>query len=114
MTLTIEPEPIPLTINAEGVVRVSGTRIPIDRIVWAFNHGETPEEIVRGFDTLHLADVYSVIGYYLRHRSAVDAHIEEQERIAASWRRKIEADPRHQAFHQRFLEMLKDAAIPPA
>jgi hypothetical protein len=34
--------------------------------------------MVEQFPTLDLADVYAVIGYYLRHRADVDAYVERR------------------------------------
>ena len=40
----------------------------------------TPEDMVRAYDTLLLADVHAVIAYYLRHRDAVRAYLKRRER----------------------------------
>ena len=37
----------------------------------AFNRGATPEEIVIAYPAVSLADIYSVIAYYLRHQQDV-------------------------------------------
>ena len=64
MPFSIEPESIPLEIDANGVIRVGGTRITLDTIVAAFGQGATAEEITHQYPSLHLADVYAVIAYY--------------------------------------------------
>jgi hypothetical protein len=46
MLLSIKAEPIPLEVNADGVVRVDGSRVTLYAVVDAFNQGATPEEIV--------------------------------------------------------------------
>ena len=56
----------------------------------AFQRGETPEEIVRAFDTLNLADTYAAVAYYLRHREEVEAFLAEYDRAAEEIRKKIE------------------------
>jgi uncharacterized protein (DUF433 family) len=38
-------ETIPMVTGADGVIRVSGTRVTLDSILLAFNDGATPEEI---------------------------------------------------------------------
>lgn len=48
MKLLITPEPIPLEVNADGLVRVGGTRVTVDIVVAAFNQGATPVEIAIG------------------------------------------------------------------
>jgi uncharacterized protein (DUF433 family) len=85
---TLDPvSPPPEVREAGRTLRLTGTRIPLERVVYAFNNGRSPEQIVSSFPTLALADVYSLIGYYLRHRDAVAAYAAErraeEERIRA-------------------------------
>jgi uncharacterized protein (DUF433 family) len=89
--MTIEPRPVPLTRTAEGVLRVTGTRIPLERIIECYKEGETPETIVDAFDSLRLADVYAIISYYLDHKEEVEEYIRKQEEEAEAIRRMIEA-----------------------
>ena len=56
---------VPLSTDEAGVLRVAGTRVSLDSVIYAFSEGATPEEIVQAFPTLDLAAIYSVIGYYL-------------------------------------------------
>ncbi len=103
MTLDIEAMPVPLRVDAYGVVRVGATRVPIDTVVYAFNDGATPEEIVLRFDTLHLADVYAVISYYLRHQADVDAYLRQREQEANQLQRENEARFDHKGIRERLL-----------
>ena len=80
-----------LAADAEGVLRVGGTRVPLDTVVEAFRDGATPEEIVLRYPSLVLADVYSVIGYFLHHRAEVDSYLAEQRRQAEAVRAENEA-----------------------
>ncbi len=89
--LQIEPLPMPLRVDADGVVRVEGTRVTLDTVVEAFQEGMTAEEIILSFPSLGLANVYLAIGYYLHRREAVDAYLMEQDRRRAEVRRQIEA-----------------------
>jgi uncharacterized protein (DUF433 family) len=73
MTIDLRAEPVPLAVDADGVVRVAGTRVTLDSLVAAFHEGFGADEIAQQYPSLTLADVYSVIGYYLRHRSTIDA-----------------------------------------
>ena len=82
MTLTIAPLPMPLSTDAEGVVRVGRTRIPLDTVIFAFQEGATAEEIAQRYPSLDLADIYAVIGYYLRQRSEVDAYLYQRQQQA--------------------------------
>ena len=90
MTLSLANEPIPLETDADGVVRVGGTRVTLDTIVAAFNEGGTAEEIVYQYPSLHLADVYAVIGYSLRRRSEVEAYLRQRQQQANSTRKQNE------------------------
>ncbi len=91
MPLVIGAEPIPLIIDRDGVVRVGGTRVTLDTVVAAFHDGATAEEIVQQYPSLHLADVYAVIGYYLRHQREIEAYLQERQQYAETVRRENEA-----------------------
>jgi uncharacterized protein (DUF433 family) len=91
VNLTLEPETVPLTRTPEGVIRVGGTRVPLDTVVYAFRNGASAEAIVDRFPSLKLADVYGAITYYLRHTTEVDAYIAAREREADDLRREVEA-----------------------
>jgi uncharacterized protein (DUF433 family) len=81
MTLVVTPQSPPLTTDADGVVRVGGTRVTLETVVGAFHDGATAEEIVQQYPSLALADVYAAIGYYLSHRQEVDDYLgQERER----------------------------------
>jgi uncharacterized protein (DUF433 family) len=75
MTLQIELEPMTLNVNDDGVVRVAGTRLTLDRVVAAFEQGATTEEIAQQYPSLQLADIYAVIGFYPRRRPSVQAQL---------------------------------------
>ncbi len=83
MALSFATEAIPLAADADGVVRVGKTRVTLDTVITAFTDGATAEEIVQQYPSLNLADVYQVIGYYLRRPSEVEAYL--QQRKARSW-----------------------------
>ena len=78
MGLEIGVETVPLRMDAEGVVRVGATRVTLDTLIAAFKDGGTAEEIVSQYPTLQLADVYSVIAYYLRRPEDVEEYLEQR------------------------------------
>jgi uncharacterized protein (DUF433 family) len=92
VAFAVEAEPLPLEADAKGVLRVGGTRIPLDTVVEAFTTGSTPEEIVRRFDALRLEDVYLVLGYYLRHRPEVEAYLAQRRDAGEAHRAQAEAN----------------------
>ncbi|MEA3339506.1 MAG: DUF433 domain-containing protein [Chloroflexota bacterium] len=83
-------------MDADGVVRVGGTRVTLDTIVAAFKEGATAEEIVYQYPSLYLADVYSVLSYYLQRRADVETYLRQRQRQAADVRERNEDrfDPR--------------------
>lgn len=81
----------PITRDWMGGARLGATRMKVDYIVWEYRKGLTPEQIGELFDTVPLADIYSVVGYYLRHREAVDAYLRRQDEVAAAVREWVEA-----------------------
>jgi uncharacterized protein (DUF433 family) len=91
MILPTTTETIPLEADADGVVHVSQTRVTLDTIVQAFSDGATAEEIAQQYPTVPLADVYSVIGYYLRRHVEVEAYLRERRQQAAETRQRNEA-----------------------
>jgi uncharacterized protein (DUF433 family) len=92
MNPTVIPEPLPLAGGQDGGWRVGGTRVTLDTVIAAFNQGATAEEIVQQYPALALADVYAVIGYYLRHKPEVDAYLANREADAAAVREKVERE----------------------
>jgi uncharacterized protein (DUF433 family) len=83
-------ERVPIHTDADGVVRVAGTRVTLDTIVVAFDAGATAEEISQQYSSLPLADVYSVITYYLRHKPEVSAYLQGRQEQAAKVREEVE------------------------
>jgi uncharacterized protein (DUF433 family) len=80
----------PLKEDADGVLRVAGTRVSLDSIVSAFDMGATAEEIVYRYPALEIASVYEVIAYVLRHRSTVDEYLALRQRRAVEVQTEVE------------------------
>ncbi len=91
MALPVVAEPLSFVVDADGVARVGGTRVTLDTVVRAFKRGATPDEIIGAYDSLHPADVYAVIAYYLRHETDVEAYLREREARADAVRATLEA-----------------------
>jgi uncharacterized protein (DUF433 family) len=79
MSLMVAPEKAPLNPDADGVVRVGGTRVTLDTLVAAFRDGVSAEGIVEQYPTLQLGDVYSAIGYILHHPVEINAYLERRQ-----------------------------------
>jgi uncharacterized protein (DUF433 family) len=91
MNLVLQAEAPPLRQDASGALRVGESRVLLDLVVRAFQQGATPEAIVQRYSALALADTYSAIAYYLRHRSKVEAYLLRRETQARDIRQQIEA-----------------------
>jgi uncharacterized protein (DUF433 family) len=90
LTISVSAQPLPLRIDADQVVRVAGTRVTLDTVVAAFLEGATAEEIVRQYPSLDLADVYAIIGYYLRRRDEVEDYLRQRKEAARQVRQQNE------------------------
>lgn len=90
MSLTVVTNPVPLSVDADGVVRVGKTRVTLDTVAIAFLEGATAEEIVEQYPSLQLSDTYLVIGYYLQHKAEVDNYLKIRQQRAAEVRQENE------------------------
>ena len=73
-------------------MRIGKSRIQLDLLVEQYENGATPEDMVRAYDALGLADVYAVIAYYLRHREEVRSYLRQRAEEAQAMQRKIEVE----------------------
>ena len=62
-----------------GGYYITGKRISLDSIVYAFRRGAAPESILRSFPLLTLEEIYGAITYYLAHQAEIDAYLEREE-----------------------------------
>lgn len=77
--LAFTPTPVPLVTLDDGTIRVSGTRVPLDTVVYAFRQGATPEEIAQRYTTVRLDAAYAIIAWVLQNKEAVDAYLDKRE-----------------------------------
>ena len=103
MALTIEANPVPLTATADGVICVTGTRVTLDALVYAFEEGATAEEIALRYPTLRLVDIYSVIAYFLNHQAEVRAYLKQEEALDDQVRLESESRPNVVDIRKRLL-----------
>ncbi len=90
--LPLHADAPPLRVDHGGAVRVGNSRISLDFVVEQYEDGMTPEDMVRAYDTLVLADVYAIIAYYLRHRDEVWAYLKRRKEEADALQAKIEGE----------------------
>lgn len=57
-------------------IRVKGTRVGIESILYEYIYRQrSPEEIIKHFSTLTIAQIYATILYYLNNKESVDQYI---------------------------------------
>jgi uncharacterized protein (DUF433 family) len=91
----------PLRQDAEGTIRVIGSRITLDTLVHIWQRGDTFEDIQDGFPTLSLDQIKGVIAWYLNHTTAADAYLEEREAEAEALRKEIQSRPSYIALNEK-------------
>ncbi|MBI3695874.1 MAG: DUF433 domain-containing protein [Acidobacteria bacterium] len=91
MAEVLTTEQTPLATGADGVIRVRGTRVTLESVVAAFTDGATAEEIAQQYPSASLADVYQVIGYYLRHSTELESYLAQRQQQMAETRRTNES-----------------------
>ena len=91
MSLAVAAEAMPFTTDADGIVRIGGTRVTLDTLVAAFADGLTAEAIVEQYPSLSLGDVYTSLGYYLRHGNEVNAYLQARRQQSLQIRHENEA-----------------------
>jgi uncharacterized protein (DUF433 family) len=94
MTFTRQAEPPVFHEDADGALRVGGSRVLLELVLGAFRDGATPEAIVQRYPTLTLPDVYAVIAFYLRHRDDIEQYLAQRERKAEEVQRRITSQQR--------------------
>lgn len=98
MSFVLEVEAPPFREDTTGAIRIGKSRVLLELVIRAFQDGASPESIVHRYSTLSLSDVYTTIGYYLRHQEAVEAYLNHREQLAES-------------VHQRLLTVQPDLSL---
>lgn len=96
----------PLTTWEDGSIRITGSRVPIDTVLYHFKLGATAEEIAYKFPSLRLADIYGAVYYYLANREEVEAYLRAREAQADAVQQRIESDPEYQQWRAEMRERL--------
>ena len=98
LTLT---QTTPLIQEADGTVRITGSRVTLDTIIGAFQKGATAEQIQDSFPSLSLAQIYGAIAYYLNHEADVESYLRERRAEAESIKHEIESQQDTAGFRAR-------------
>lgn len=91
MAISFTAEIVPLRVDAHGVVLVGGTRVTLETVIAAFLEGATAETLVQQYPSLDLADVYHILGHYLRQPAEIDEYLRQRRTAAEAVRRQNEA-----------------------
>lgn len=91
----------PLTLTEDGTIRITGSRVTLDSVVYAFKDGATAEQIHYSFPSLTLRQIYGAISYYLEHTPEVEDYLRQQEQVAEEVRREIESRQDNTALIER-------------
>jgi uncharacterized protein (DUF433 family) len=81
-----------LGTDEHGVIRVASTRVTLETVIDCYLDGDSAETISESFPTLSLGEVYSTIGYYLRHREEMDRYLTASRQAAEQLQREIERE----------------------
>lgn len=86
----------------DGGYWITGTRISLDSLVYAFHRGQTAESIAQSFPLLSLEMVYGAIAFYLANRDQIDDYLAKARGDYEELRRAArDADP---AFYQKLAD----------
>jgi uncharacterized protein (DUF433 family) len=114
MQLALKSDPLPLREDAEGVLRVAGTRVTLESLMELYQQGAGAEEIALSFDALDLHEVYAALGYYLAHRPVLDEYLNRQRQAAAQARQEAERRCPPAAVRARLMSRRKVTDAPAA
>lgn len=96
-------EPAPFLSDADGVLRIGGTRVRLDTVIEAFNQGCSAEEILLKYPSLNLRDIYATITYYLWHPEEIGEYLTTRAAIIERTRAAIEAEFPAAGIRERLL-----------
>lgn len=93
----------------DGGYRITGTRVSLDSIAYAFLAGQSAESIAQSVPVLALEQVYGAIAFYLAHRDEVDRYLEANRQDFAAQREAARnADP---MFYQKLAAAKKQLPL---
>jgi uncharacterized protein (DUF433 family) len=99
---------VPLTVTKDDAIRIGGSRVSLESVLYHYEAGATPEQIASKLPSLRLGDIYSVSAYYLNHQESVEAYLREAEAAGDGVQAEIESQPAYLAtmddIRQRLLK----------
>ncbi len=92
MDIVLQAEAPPLRRYTSEGLRIGKSRVLLERVIHAFEDGATPEAIVQRYPTATLADINSVLAYYLRHQEEIKVYLAKREQKAEDVQKRIESE----------------------
>ncbi|WP_089722328.1 DUF433 domain-containing protein [Candidatus Entotheonella palauensis] len=89
--------------DAHGSWRITGSRVSLDSVVYAYWDGLSPEAIAEEFPSLGAEYVYGAIAFYLQNKTEIDRYLEQQ---AQQW---MALEQSSAAQHQPLLDRIRTA-----
>jgi uncharacterized protein (DUF433 family) len=86
---------------------ITGSRVPIDRIIWEYRNGEDPETIQSHYPTLTLGQVKGAIAFYESHKEEVEQAMAARRRAEDAY---AAAHPNSPDIKQKFERMRRQIA----
>ena len=74
--------------------RITGSRVSLDSVVYAYWNGQSAEGIAQSLSALTLEQIHGALAFYLAHRSEIDGYLQ---------RAQSEFDAQREASHSRRL-----------
>jgi len=79
--------------DANGVMRIGKSGVPLESVVIAYHEGNTPESIHSQYPSLSLEEVYGAIAFYLANKQTVLDYMKRLETLWEQFKAKVDADP---------------------
>lgn len=89
--MVLATDPLPLSVDADGIIRIGGTRVTLDTLVSLYEEGYPAEWLAEAFPSLTLADIHAVVGYFLRHRNELEEYLKRNRKLAERNRQELES-----------------------
>ena len=63
----------------EGGYYITGSRVSLGSVVYAFLRGESPEDIAESFPAISLEQAFGAVTFYLANREMIDRFLEDEK-----------------------------------
>src|SRR5258708_10599573 len=92
-----------ITLDDQGIARISGGRSKVTQIVSDVRSGMSPEEIRVAYPHLTLAQIYAALSYYHDHKEELDGQMEQTARAAEAVRAHSSSPSKAELIERRRL-----------